>query len=87
MDSPDIVLPDSLVTVPETVTVPLGRATCGLTESMTTDAVLPAPCCGPVSPARAAGATVSRQAPATARAAAITARVTVARITEPGAAH
>ena len=82
MDSPDIVLPDSLVTVPDTVTVPFGRATCGLTESMTTDAALPALCCRAVAPARAAGATASRQAPAAAKAAAITARVTVARMNE-----
>ena len=76
---------DVLVTVPVTVTVLPGRATCGLTELMTTeaggrdDAVAS-------SPARAAGTDPSQQALAAATNAATRARVTVARAPDPGAA-
>ena len=74
------------VTVPVTVTVLFGLATCGLTDSMTTvaagwDGAEPA-----VSAAPAAGADVSTQALATARKAATMARVTVTRTRAPGAA-
>ncbi len=79
--------PDSFVTVPDTVTVAPGRATCGLTESITTEASLLAGCSRPVSAARAAGAIVSRPAPAATRAAAARARVTAARKRKPGAAR
>ena len=87
MDRPDSVLRDSFVTVPETVTVPPGCATCGLTESMTTDALLGAGASRPCSPASAAGAAAIRHPPATAIAATRRARVTAARMKEPGAAR
>jgi hypothetical protein len=74
-----------LVTVPDTVTVLPGRATCGLTELMTTDAGDRDDAAAP-SAARAAGIDPSMQALAAAIRAATRARVTVARAGDPGAA-
>ena len=74
-----------LVTVPDTVTVLPGRATCGLTELMTTDAGDRDDVTVP-SAARAAGIDASMQALAAVIRAATRAKVTVARATDPGAA-
>jgi hypothetical protein len=80
------------VTVPDTVTVLFGLATCGLTDPMTTDTGGCDETAGwddaeaVVSAARTAGADASTQALATARKAATMARVTVTRTRAPGAA-
>jgi hypothetical protein len=72
--------------VPVTVTVLSGLATCGLTESMTTETAGWDDAEPEVSAAPAAGADVSMQALAAARKAATMARVTVTRTRAPGAA-